>query len=1132
MSDSFEERFKLVAKREGVLRKLREAPLEKPKLVDCVAVSRSTIDRAVRDLLEAGLIRRDEDGYRTTAIGALALQSYDRAKRTFDATFGARETLSLFEPVPEYSPQYLVDSDIFVLSQDEEIEVFQKLTDDITGAASFDCMLPFFPDTSILRSIYEAVVNNGARGRLVVRESLYRSLATNYEATMTTLRETDRFELLVGETPPFGLFVTRRGSMNVLWSTVTDDDGSQVLVRSTSENAAALGRQKVSIAAEDATDARAVTQPSDRDRKQSPGRLPYVIEREGFNDLSDSDFHAEPQGFEEACRSGFGFSEIAAGYPAERYGPEDDEPVADQAWNHLKNGQDVLLLGPPASGKSTICKKVAYEWHRTNQEPVYYRSGQDDTFDSVARFRRHLETLDEHALVVAEDIARVGARRLLELREQLVDESVTFVFDSRQTEWNPEIGSAVKSVSTAELSDLKILSMPPLNERTVDELISRFETWNNRTITANPEDVLEAIRAQDIAGGDGRTGEFLICVRMLEAWTDAGSQKAPLDSKPVNEQIWQLYDIIEEDPTVRDTAFGAIILGIVGKPVRPSYLYSITTEHSAAGVSDAIERLYGRLLFNSSLAGDDNTYRTLHEFLLWEFLSGYIDQHSKAESREQFTAVLESLIQIPVDIKTQGVIERALGGSPYALDRLGEQKTEWADELIDGLRRFSRHHPGMAPILATESGLSFEAEEACSPRAVDRLIEGLGRAYVDTSEPECGIALGERLRERGQQRQDDFALALGHQCLGHTYNELSDWETAINHSKRALELFERAESQQFELAKTNYDLTCAHRRAGNLEQSRKYCKIAREQFESIGSETNIARCLIVYGNILFREGDFKTSREYQQEALERFRKVGDRRQIAKCLNNISIADKNIGNLDSAVENLRRAMSISKSVGNTRGDMGNRINLGDIERKRGNFDQARELLTDGFELAKELGDDRSKVIAANNLGESLLESDPDRAIEWLEQALEVWADIDDKCSKANVLVNLGIAHLNISEYDDADEFLSEAISLFDSLGHETGSLAARGYRAELSWHNGEISAARDQFQESIDGISDIGDSELALSILDRWIQLEVEAGKDTKVNELLSQAQTLAEIAPDADPTDYEAPKSDLSRTDN
>ena len=117
-------------------------------------------------------------------------------------------------------------------------------------------MLPFFPDTSRIQSIHEAVIENGVHGRLLVREPHYRSLATNYEATITRLQETDRFELLVGETPPFGLLISRRGSRNVLWSAINDDDGSQVLARSMSIDAVALGLQEVSNTAEKATEAK------------------------------------------------------------------------------------------------------------------------------------------------------------------------------------------------------------------------------------------------------------------------------------------------------------------------------------------------------------------------------------------------------------------------------------------------------------------------------------------------------------------------------------------------------------------------------------------------------------------------------------------------------------------------------------------------------------------------------------------------------------------------------------------------------------------------------------------------------------------------------------------------------------
>ena len=63
----------IIAKRRSVLKVLNDEPLWKPELDEQLDVSRSTINRAVNELAEIGLIERIENGYTSTMAGELGL---------------------------------------------------------------------------------------------------------------------------------------------------------------------------------------------------------------------------------------------------------------------------------------------------------------------------------------------------------------------------------------------------------------------------------------------------------------------------------------------------------------------------------------------------------------------------------------------------------------------------------------------------------------------------------------------------------------------------------------------------------------------------------------------------------------------------------------------------------------------------------------------------------------------------------------------------------------------------------------------------------------------------------------------------------------------------------------------------
>ncbi|MFB6194784.1 MAG: helix-turn-helix transcriptional regulator [Haloplanus sp.] len=75
----------LVEHRLDTLRALRDAPGSKTTLVDRTDVSRSTVDRSLRDLSTVGFVNRTADGYRLTRLGELALDEHERRTRRIDA---------------------------------------------------------------------------------------------------------------------------------------------------------------------------------------------------------------------------------------------------------------------------------------------------------------------------------------------------------------------------------------------------------------------------------------------------------------------------------------------------------------------------------------------------------------------------------------------------------------------------------------------------------------------------------------------------------------------------------------------------------------------------------------------------------------------------------------------------------------------------------------------------------------------------------------------------------------------------------------------------------------------------------------------------------------------------------------
>lgn len=85
-------------KRSNVLRYLNEKSARKPELVDELSISRSTVDRAIRDLIEVDCVTETEGRYTATRTGLLALTEYEEYVSTIDAI---QQSAQLLNHLPE-----------------------------------------------------------------------------------------------------------------------------------------------------------------------------------------------------------------------------------------------------------------------------------------------------------------------------------------------------------------------------------------------------------------------------------------------------------------------------------------------------------------------------------------------------------------------------------------------------------------------------------------------------------------------------------------------------------------------------------------------------------------------------------------------------------------------------------------------------------------------------------------------------------------------------------------------------------------------------------------------------------------------------------------------------------------------
>ncbi len=215
----------LLVRRGPLLRRISAESGDKATLAETGDVSRSTVDRGIRELERDGLVERTDGGYRPTVAGRLALRLYGSF---VDGAEGVVESLPALEDLPSdapLDPAVLRGADVAVASHpdpERPTRVQRDLLDRATHQRSLaPTVLPQHVDV-----YYDEIASGDLSGEFVVTPSALERLVRNHadrlgaavEGDAVTIRETESL-------PPYGLSVTETGSGPVVGLLVFSDAG-------------------------------------------------------------------------------------------------------------------------------------------------------------------------------------------------------------------------------------------------------------------------------------------------------------------------------------------------------------------------------------------------------------------------------------------------------------------------------------------------------------------------------------------------------------------------------------------------------------------------------------------------------------------------------------------------------------------------------------------------------------------------------------------------------------------------------------------------------------------------------------------------------------------------------------------
>lgn len=219
--------FSLVLQRREFLASVRAGEAHKRDLIDRLDHSRSTVDRALADLLEAELVDRLTDGsFTLTQRGRLLLEETQETLDTvagIEAAGAIASHLSTEEPVP---PWVFAQADVRVATGPDPLADSAILRDGIEEATRLRAFSIADHDPSLIRTAYrQSVLAESLSFEAVFTRAMIEQLLDSYPELFENSRGVEHAGVYFVDSLPFGMFILEDASTRRLVFPIHDDQG-------------------------------------------------------------------------------------------------------------------------------------------------------------------------------------------------------------------------------------------------------------------------------------------------------------------------------------------------------------------------------------------------------------------------------------------------------------------------------------------------------------------------------------------------------------------------------------------------------------------------------------------------------------------------------------------------------------------------------------------------------------------------------------------------------------------------------------------------------------------------------------------------------------------------------------------
>ena len=220
----------------------------------------------------------------------------------------------------------------------------------------------------------------------------------------------------------------------------------------------------------------------------------------------------------------------------------------------------------------------------------------------------------------------------------------------------------------------------------------------------------------------------------------------------------------------------------------------------------------------------------------------------------------------------------------------------------------------------------------------------------------------------------------------------------------------------------------------NSDTSRMYSRQAIELGRKIRferGEADAVNNLAISFDVL---GEYDSSLFYFLQALRIYERIDHKPGIARVLSNTGMVFQNLDSTRKSLDYHIRSYRMEEMLGDTLGVAYSMIHIANLFTDLGKRDSALYFYDRSVELLTQQNDRNGLTYSYIGLGEFYVSEAPQKAIDYLVKAKDIYTEFGNQAGLANANLLLGMAHQNLSSWDPKGiSFYKEALSLARGLG---------------------------------------------------------------------------------------------------